>query len=255
MDGVDSGRAMDVLRRLPVLAACRDDPLDRRRLSEVADLSRTTAYRATTDLAERGLLEETGAGYRTTPRGRALLAATEEFRTGLATVEGLAPLFDVVSHPELLEHAHLLTDPTVIVADATNPYRVVERVLERYEATERSRGTITNPTAGEAIDTALPELGEKEHIERILTASALEAHDTIAGEQFRAATEREGLSLLTAADEAVPFTFAIDDEDVTVVGHDPTTGLPTVHVASANPAARDWLERVYGRCRGAAEPV
>jgi hypothetical protein len=44
-------------------------------------------------------------------------------------------------------------------------------------------------------------------------------------------------------------------DDVSIVGHDPATGLPTVHVESDRPAARAWLEALYEQCKAAATAV
>lgn len=255
MDAADYEDGIDVLRRLPVLDACLDGPLTRSQLTDETALSRTTAYRATVALVERGLLTDTGSGYRTTPRGAATAAAAETFLGGVETVDRLDPLLDLVDHPELVANAHLLEDARVVVADASNPYRVVDRVLERFEQTSASRGTLASVSSAEAIDRAMPSPERAGSIERIFAKSALEAHETVGKEGFAAATTAASVTILVAADEDVPFSFAIDDEDVTVVGHDPATGLPTVHVESESESARAWLDRLYERCRDAARPV
>jgi len=246
---------ISLLRRSPVLAACRDEARSRRDLTDLTDFSRTTVYRSTVALTKRGLLEKTPAGYQTTPLGVALLAAGDSFVSGVDALDRLEPLFERVSHPDLLEHAHLLTDARVVVADASNPYRVVERAMERFEATTRSRGTLASTTAAEAMDRAVPSMDDKESFERIFAASAVEAHETVGGDAFDAVAASDALSVLVADDAAVPFSFAIDDDGVTVVGHDPATGLPTVHVESDRPAARAWLDGVYEECRAAANPL
>lgn len=255
MKRVGTDRGIDVLRRVDVLRACRDGAVTRGELADRIDLSRTTAYRATVDLEERGLLEQRSGGYRTTVRGAALVAASERYLASLSTISHLGPLFDLVDHPELVEHAHLLTDADVVVADATNPYRVVERTVDRFEKTARSRGTLTNVSSVEALDRVSPTIDEKDAIERIFAERALEAHETVGGTDFETVTRSESVSLFVADDDSVPFSFAIDDDRVTIVGHDPATGLPTVHVESRAPAARTWLEGLYDRCLAAATPL
>ncbi|ELZ11127.1 hypothetical protein C479_07458 [Halovivax asiaticus JCM 14624] len=255
MDTSDADRAISILRRTSLLAACRDGARSRAHLAERTDLSRTTVYRATVALEEQGLLAKGHEGYRTTNRGAALVAASEAYERAVRTIDRLDPLLELVDHPALVEHAHLFADAEVVVADASNPYRVVDYVIERFEATTTSRGAIASTTAVEALQRATPSLSATDRIERIFAASALEAHETIGGDEFRAIGESDGLSLLVADDEAIPFSFAIDDEDVTIVGHDPATGLPTVHVESDHPAARAWLEDRYETCRNEAEPI
>ncbi len=251
MNRDDREDALTLLRQAPVLAACRGEPKSRGELVEATDASRTTIYRTTTALEARGLLEETGDGYQTTTRGRATSAMVDRYVTGIGGLDSLQRLFDLADHPSLAEQAHLFIDATVTVSDASNPYRVVERVVERFEATTRSRGTITSATAGRALDEAAPSLGDKESIERIFEASALEAHQSYGGETFEDALTNESLTLLIT-DEPLPFTFAIDDDSVSIVGHDPATGLPTVHIESENKQARAWLDTLYNRLRDQA---
>lgn len=252
MDETNPEEAAWILRRSAVLDACRDESLSRSQLADAAELSRTTAYRATRDLESEGLLERTAKGYRTTPHGAALSAAAGQFLSAIETIGRLEALLELVDHPELTAHAHLLADAEITVADAANPYRVVDRVLERLAETTTSRGIIVNVTSVEALDRAAPDIGEMDAIERIFTESALSAHLTIGEEAFADVAQSEVFSYLVADDETVPFSFALDDEDVTLVGHDPATGLPTIHAESNHPAARAWLEDVYERVRAEA---
>lgn len=136
-----------VLKRTAVLAACRDEPRARQDLVEETTLSWSTAYRVTVDLVDHGLLERTGRGYQTTTYGLALLGAGETYRDVVDTVGRLEPMFDVIDHPAFLEHAHLFAGAQVTVADATNPYRVANRAVERLENATSSRGnTFGRPT-------------------------------------------------------------------------------------------------------------
>lgn len=252
MDGASPEDAAWILRRTAVLDACREESLSRSQLADAADLSRTTAYRATLDLEEKELLERTVEGYLTTPHGAALSAAAERFLRAIETIGRLEPLLELADHPDLTAHAHLFADAEITVADAANPYRVVDRVLERFAETQTSRGVIANVGHAAAIDRAVPDIETMDSIERIFTESALSSHLTVGEETFVEAARSEVFTYLVADDDMVPFSFALDDEDVTLVGHDPATGLPTVHAESDNPAARAWLEDIYGRIRAEA---
>ncbi len=255
MDETSLEKATTILRRTAVLDACRDEPLSRGQLAEVAELSRTTAYRATRNLETDGLLERTSKGYWTTSHGAALSAAAGQFLCAIETISRLETLLELVDHPDLTAHAHLFADAEITVTDAANPYRVVDRVLERLAETTTSRGIIANVSAVEALDRAAPDIGEMDAIERIFTESALSAHLTIGEESFADVAQSEVFTYLVADDETVPFSFALDDEDVTLVGHDPATGLPTIHAESNHPAARAWLEDVYERVRAEAKEL
>ena len=128
-------------------------------------------------------------------------------------------------------------------------------MIERLEQTSNSRGTLTNVTSLQALDQTTPHLEAIESLERIFAASALEGHETTASEGFRDVVSDETITVLVADDNAVPFSFAIDDVGVTVAGHDPATGLPTVHVETESTAARSWLETLYEQCWERARPI
>ncbi|GAB3689109.1 hypothetical protein GCM10028857_24080 [Salinarchaeum chitinilyticum] len=249
----DAGRA--VLRRRLVLDACAEAALDRRQLVECTGLSRTTAYRATVELQERGWLEGTTDGYRTTDRGIALAGAADSFLDAIVSIERLGPLFDAIPSPELRANAHLLGDPRVTTVDASNPYRVVERAIERFEAADRARGVSASINDAEALEDAVSMIDAVERLEWIFAESALEAHATVADETFFDSIERPHVSLSVAPDDAIPFSFTVDDDDVSITGHDPNTGLPTVLVESDALAARAWLDSQFEAAAAASTPI
>lgn len=253
-DGEGDG-AEAVLRRRRVLEACSGATLDRRQLVERTGLSRTTAYRATVDLEERGWLEGTADGYRTTDRGIALAGAADAFLDAIDSIERLEPLFAAVPAPELRANAHLLGDPRVTTVDASNPYRVVERALERFETVDRARGVSASINDAEALEQATSMVDDVEHIEWIFAEGALDAHETVADDAFFEAIDQPHVSLSVAPDATIPFSFTVDDEDVSITGHDPNTGLPTVLVESDAPAARAWLEAHFEAISTDSTPI
>jgi len=58
MDGSTLGRDIRLLQRAPILAACRDGPVERSTIADRAGSSRTTVYRATTELEAEGAVVE-----------------------------------------------------------------------------------------------------------------------------------------------------------------------------------------------------
>ncbi|MFC3959007.1 helix-turn-helix transcriptional regulator [Halovivax cerinus] len=253
MTGAGYETAIELLRYAPVLEACRSAPRSRRELVEETGTSRTTIYRATVALEERDLVKYDGDGYRTTARGGALSRASASFRATTETIERLEPLFDVVSHPELLDNAYRLDDPTVTVVDASNPYRVADRAVERFEERPAVRGVTASATDAEAFARAGPLLSEKSRVEWLFTETAFDAHETI-NDEFRRVLSAPTISIGIVPDEAVPFSFSVD-EDVSIVGHDDRTGLPTVLVESDSQAAHDWLRRRFEELDERATPL
>lgn len=245
--------AVELLRYAAILDTCRSTPRSRRDLVAETDSSRTTIYRATVALEERGLLERDGQGYRTTARGSALSRAVDAFRDATDTIDRLEPLFEVVSDPELLDNAYRLREPSVTVVDASDPYRVADRAVERFEERSVVRGVTASATDAKAFEQAGPRLGEKSSIDWLFTERALTTHETI-NEGFRVVLDAPNVSLGIVPDKAVPFSFSVD-EDVSIVGHDDRTGLPTVLVESGSQAAYDWLDRRFTTLAEQATPL
>jgi len=249
----DEGIAL--LRRAPVLDACRDTPRTRSTLVETTGTSRTTVYRATENLEAQGLLDRTADGYRTTARGEALSNLTETYLDGLEAIERLQPLLEAVDHRELLEHAHLLTDAAVTVVDPENPYQVVERSVERFEAASDVRGVVASASPQTLLESAVPIVETKDRIEWLFSESALTAHDAVGDEAFRNALDANHVSIGVLSDDDVPFTFSVNRDDVSISGHDPTSGLPTVLVETDAIAARAWLEDRFDAIAAEATPL
>ncbi|WP_276253232.1 helix-turn-helix transcriptional regulator [Halomontanus rarus] len=247
--------AIALLRHASVLEACRDRPRSRRELVAETNTSRTTIYRVTVSFEERGLLEDTAGGYRTTAQGEALSRLTDTYLDGREAIERLEPLFEYVSDPDLLANAHRLTDATVTVVDASNPYRVAERSIERFEAASDVRGAVSKASPSEMLEDAEAILETKSEISWIFAESAFDAHRTVGGDTFRAALDAPHISLRVAPDDRVPFTFSVDRDDISISGHDPTSGLPTVIVESSSPAAKLWLENRFETLFETATPL
>jgi len=144
-------RDVTLLQRAPMLAACRDGPVGRSGIAEEAGCSRTTAYRATTDLTDRGLLEQVDGGYRLTGLGRTALDSIERFHAEVEGARHLEPVLAHVDAAELREHMHLFADATVMEASPEAPY-AIERHVESViaEVSERIHG-ISNSFGSPAV--------------------------------------------------------------------------------------------------------
>ena len=136
---------IQLLRRAPMLAACRDGPASRSIIAERADCSRTTAYRATTELVEQGLLERDNRGYRLTGFGMTVLDRLEELQRGLDGARRLQPVLEYIDEPVFREHAHLFSEATVLEADAEAPYAIEQHLASIIaDTSERIHGVSTS---------------------------------------------------------------------------------------------------------------
>jgi len=86
----------------------------------------------------------------------------------------------------------------------------------------------------------------RKRVERILQANALNPHKNYGGRAFGKSPETEPLTILVTAGP-FPFYSLSTTKASVIIGHDPATGLPTVHVESNHDRTRTWLERLYPR--------
>jgi len=244
-------RDTTLLQRAPVLAACRDGPVSRSTIAERADCSRTTAYRATTDLEERGLVEQVDGGYRLTGIGVTALDRIERFRDELDGARHLQPLLERIDAPELRENTHLFADATVAVATPKNPNAPVDSWLEHFESFDRFRGLVVAGCPPAVTEQGVEHAEGEMDLEVICTPLALEADQNAAAEAFETIATASGTSLLTHP--GLPFTMGIIDDVVIIAGFDQNTSLPVVALTTTDPDAREWAETLYQRYKREAD--
>jgi hypothetical protein len=169
------------------------------------------------------------------------------------TIDRLEPLFEWVSHPDLLEHAHLLSGAEVTVADDENRYRGNDRAVELFRESDTVRAAMTGSGSRLCIEesTAAAVEGEMD-VEMCFTPDALPTSDHLD-------VDPEGMSHLfecfdVYVAEEIPFAFVLHDEVATVVGHD-EVGVPVVVAETDDPEAYRWLEARYAEYRATARPV
>jgi predicted transcriptional regulator len=236
-----------------LLAACRDEPRSRREIEAVTDKSRATVYRATTELEADDLMEKDSDGYRTTPKGTALSHAVERFDDGVETVDRLEPLFDVVSHPELLANADLFADADVVVATDADRYRAADRGLELWKASETARSVRTGLGSRHCLEESTRNaLATGMDVEMVLHPDAMPSSEALERWEFDV-SEMLG-AFETSVSERPPFSFSLFDETVFLIGYGEVQ-VPVVGVETDDPLAYRWAEELYRECKASARPL
>lgn len=250
----DVGACVDFLERGPLLAAIQEEPLDRRELEQRFDVSRTTVYRATVDLEERGLIEQTDGSYRLTSHGRGVTAAIDQYQNSLAAVDRLGPLLEYVDHPILLRSLHLFEECEVLTADPGEPYWLTEWLTARLAETDFFRGL--DPLMGNAQqhEVGLERVEAGADVASVISRTRVSEWGNTTTEQLAAAKRRLGECNAFVGDD-LPFSLQIYDETVVVVGLDGETGVPAACAVTEFPAARDWAMALYHRHRRESEPL
>lgn len=241
------------LKQAPLLAAARDRAVERSTLTSELDISRATAYRWTSALTEEGLLERTRNGYRSTPAGAAVADAVGQFERTLAAVDRLRPLVAAISAPELTRNLDLLADATLAVATPQNPNEPTELWLEHFSSFDRFRGMVEAGCPPEITRQGVEHAMSGAAFEVICTPQAFEADQTGNSASADAIASAESAALYSHP--GVPFSMAIVDEVVLLVGFDDGTALPVVAATTDDADARQWAEDLYRRYRREAEPL
>lgn len=248
-------------RRIDIVRALVEAPLEMRELVAAVDASRSTVRRGVRDLEDAGFVARVDGGYRATAAGR-LAADTcrayfQRVRSLHEMHEALAPL----SPRAPLDPA--LADGEAYVATGAAPYRPLEPIRPVFDAMSRYRAlnaTIPDPWFLERLRdrTLAGEVtGEMLVTPAVRTVLAEEfsdlAADLAATDGFRA-LEGEGfrfgllLAAVEADDDVVPGTHVF-----LVVGHGDGATHAVVHATTT--AAREWAEDTYERFRADATDV
>lgn len=246
-------RTIELLRRAPALGALRDGPVDRRTFAERLNISRSTAYRATTTLVERGAAESVNGEYRTTPYGDAVERAARRFRAAVRGAERMRPVLDAIDHPSFIDHVHLFEDADVVRADPDDPYRVADRAVAALEDATELCCTVTGNAFPDTVDRLAGLSGGPARVDAVVDAATVTRIETLADRPLEDVVDATHLSVTVGE---VPFTACVaDGERVLVVGCEAPLGLPTVLAITDDPDAVEWSMRLFRRARATAEPV
>lgn len=247
----DPGDLLSVVaRRSDVIRSLLDDPKERHVLVDHVEASKSTVYKAVTQLTERGLVESTPSGLEPTLLGVVALERYERF----AQTAELAPL--------LAELPRESVDPSALVgAEAVVPdSRNVDRHHDRVEALLREgtgvRG-FSPAIAPRYVSTISDRLDENTFsLEFVLPGDLVD----FLGKERRGALADVVTSPdadLYRTDSTLQFTLLlVDSPDGTevCVELDDEAG-PAGLVLNDTTESRRWAERTLERVRADAEPV
>lgn len=237
--------------RVQVFTALRDGPASRRDLQTATDGARSTVARILDDGEARGWVDAEGTRYRLTPLGEAMIA---EFRSFLATIEGIEGLGELVNHvpPPLfsLDFRHL-RDAEVVELTSANPAAPFTRSLELFRAATEYRGL--NNTSLPRHAQALRERRERGNLafEQVLERDFVE---TLRNHPERATVWADLADDVWVVDGTVPINLHVVDDAVLVwlgATRDEVAGL----LESENEAVVEWAESLVADYRAEAEPL
>lgn len=240
-------------KRVDILRHLHEGTVEKRKLEEALDLSRSTLNRGLNQLKENQLIVERPDGYDVTVPGRVVVQLYEHRWKPLAEAVPCLALLppDVSFDPELLK------DATVTTADYSNPDRPVDRLSDLLSDCERIEWVSPVGTS-QYLD-----LFHTGVIERKLSADFVlheDGYDRLWAkyeEKMQSVTKSE-LCRLWRIEHKPPVSVAILDSSLVWIGvHDAEGSLKGAIVADSDEAV-EWGQDVYRRCldcgkRGATE--
>lgn len=243
MDRDEVEDVVSLLRRAHVLEACRDGPIGRTAVAERADCSRTTAYRATGDLADEGLLERTPEGYRLTGTGAATLDRIRAFRADVEGVDRLGPVLAHVDAPAVVENAALFADATVIEAEPGTPYGIEQHLTALIEDVDREIFAVTTSVgAPSTVDGTHERVAAGVDYEHVFTRQAYDRLVDGYGGVADDIADRDNVGLFVV--ETSPVDLVVYDDTLVLVGFD-DTGLVTAVATTDDEEARAWARQLF----------
>lgn len=256
---------MDCFDGLRFLAASRtrvrilelvagDGRVDRDVLRARLDASRTTVQRNLDALVERGWLRTTHVEYAITPAGRLAAESLDLLDERLQAADRIAPLVEYAPDAAFDFDLTALADATVVTAGPGNPYRMVNRHVDRIREATTMRSAL--PLVG---------LHAVETVHRRVTEAGVTGELVVTPDVARTFAEAEGFSGLVeetvdtgrfevlVTDETIPFYLGLLDDRVQVgVDED---GDPRALLESTNEEVRAWAERTYEELKDGARPA
>lgn len=242
-DPPDRDFLLDVVRRAPMLAALRRESLTPRDLRERLDVSKSTAHRNTTSLAERGLLRKSDGEYALTELGRSVADVVATFETDVETTLRLAPLLDAVSGIDPPCPVDAFTDATVTTTEQGDPFGPLARFVSLIDETDWFRMADSYAIApayidevqGRVLDGLEAEVVERPAVLEDIMENYPRRCVRLCGSEFFTIKLLEGL----------PFGLVILDDRIGVGIRDPDTGTPHTFVDTGADEAREWAETMF----------
>lgn len=243
-----------LLQRAHILDACQHGPIGRTTISERAECSRSTAYRATSELTDRGLLERTDNGYQLTGAGAAMLDHVRQFLAKQKGTTQILPLFEYVDEPEFIRHAHLFGNAELVTQDASNPYHIENRMKELIEDTQEQMLGMTTGLGSPALAEAMIDrIRAGVRVNWILPTDMYAQFNADYGDLSTHA-KTDGQTAVSVRDDIL-IDMALYDDTLAIIGFDHDRGILGAVAITDNPTARRWARDTFEKHRQETEQV
>lgn len=234
---------LEVIKRAPMISALSEGALDRRALEHRLNISKSTAHRNTTALAEWGLIKRVGGEYKLTEFGEVVTEIVATFEAEMQTAHRLAPLFEVVSSVQPQCPIKEFSNATVTTAESGDPFGPLARFVSLIEDTETLRmfdsyavaPTYMDEIHGRVLDGLATDVIEQPDI----------ALDIMENYPRKCVELCASEHLTMRLHESLPFGLVIFDSCIGIGIRDQDSGVPRAFIDIDTPAARAWAETLF----------
>ncbi|WP_458209367.1 helix-turn-helix transcriptional regulator [Haladaptatus sp. NG-SE-30] len=247
-DGV-SELVITAVRRATTLRALQSSPLTRSELQAEIGVSRTTTHRIVRGLRNDSLVERTNGRYELIPLGRVVAGEVERLKTTIEVAVRLEPVLPSLDETDL--DIELLTDATITVPEAGDPYGPVRRFVTLLSDSETLRGFDTTSIAPMYVDEIRDNILDGMQTEIVYLPEVIEQILMNYRESIDDAVESGQLELLVHDD--LPFGLSLFDDRVGIGGYD-DMGVLRVFADTDDSDVREWAESLYEQYHAEATP-
>lgn len=246
LDDPDSDRMVEVTKLVPGLQALANRPLDRRDLEERIGVSKTTGYRMTRSLEDRGLVERSGRPYVLNPAGREVLHAVTTFEETVRLAFRLGPVLAPLRGSAVTVSLDAFADATVTTVKGY-VHGPVNRFLALLDGTTTLKGLAVSRIAPFYLGEIQERLAEGMVFEHILRPEFVAQQ--LAEFPDRAIEVCDSDNVTVYVHDDLWYSLVLFDDRIGIGVSDAEDGTLQAFVDTDSAPAREWAEAVYERYR------
>ncbi|MDF9746926.1 helix-turn-helix transcriptional regulator [Natrinema salsiterrestre] len=254
--GLDADEALDIVsRRALIMEALLNGPKYNRDIRDELDVSRSTAYKAVSELEELGMARRGDDGYELTPLGRLLFDEYRRFLDRITDICRPGRLLAALPRETELPFA-ALADAAVSVSDRhapNEPVREVERLVDESSAV-KGTGPVVLPRYAQFFSDQLA--SDELEAQLVFERPVFDHLRTDYEEYFQRAIESDNLDVWVT-DAELPYGLLVIEEPtrrVAIIVYESSGALMGV-ISNDTERAYHWGREQWERYRsGASSP-
>jgi len=241
--------------RIGALSALAEEPRNRTELQEAIDASSSTVGRLLREFEERRWIRRTGHEYETTQLGTFVASGMAELLERIETERQLRAVWSELPIDSCELPVEAVTDATVTVAEASAPYRPVDRFVSLLEDTDRFRFLGSELALIEPCRTEVCQLVVDGMRAEIIDPPGVAIDVLETYPELCARTLDTGNVTVYLHEDLPEYSLCLLDDRVAIPGYDPVSGTVRALIDTGTDAAREWAESTFALYRREAEPL